>query len=580
VDPTARKLCSLLRKGDPELKAAAARVLAELEPADPEVLAALGHEVRTGVGPAPLFALRALAASPSPQAVGHLVPALAGPPELRTRAVAALARFGKKALPALKTALLDADMPLSKAAASVLAAIGGKAAHQLLLRALARGHLDLSRHICFELDKAIGAMSPAARSALARLVAAYLAQKRTQANVTAAASGLILLGILKTPASKPTLLDFARPARPAELRRRALRALRAIPDALERADLLALSAYTEDADFANVAGPAIELLRPLPLPASAAPRLARLAAGPHQAAREFAIAKLGQLATPRAAKALVEQLHAPHPATREAAVEALQHNPAAAPLLLKRLETETDPNRLWTLARILDHHPQALKPATVKRLVARVLRHLEHDDRRAEPLAYLLGRTAPEPFDGALIKRALAAKRKGRFAEAHRMLALLLRGDSPPPEAIYQSAVVALKLSPKAIARSKRHADPCLDRFDRLVGNAEINLPKRLAAEKCLEPADLFYLGFHFVEQLGDRRELGAALLRRVVAHAPRSALAASARNKLRLEAFPTDKPPTPAGRRAAKPRPRKAAKPAARPKRKPTAAKRTKAKS
>jgi hypothetical protein len=38
---------------------------------------------------------------------------------------------------------------------------------------------------------------------------------------------------------------------------------------------------------------------------------------------------------------------------------------------------------------------------------------------------------------------------------------------------------------------------------------------------------------------LGERRELGGALLRHLVLSAPRSTIAGHARNKLRLEAFP-----------------------------------------
>lgn len=564
MDATTRKLCEMASQGDPELRAAAARVLAELEPSDAAALAALGTALRAAAGPASLYALRALAASPSPEAVAQMIPALVGPPELRSEATDAIARFGRAALPYLKTALFGAELPLRKAAATVLARIGGKPAHELLLRALAEGNLELSKHLCFELDLAIRAMPDEARAALTDLVLSYLGDKRTRASETALASGLILLGFLRSPKGKATLLAFARPRNPPEVRHRALLALRGVADSLTAADCAALAAYLEEGDVAHIAAPTIEVLRPLPLPASAAERLVQLVASPHQAVRDFAVLKMGGLETPAAAKALVEQLDAPQPALREAAVAALQANAGAVPLLLKRARAETDPSRLWTLVRVLEHHAGAIGAAHAKSLLALLLTHLAEGDRRAEALSYLLRRVAPKALDAALLKQAVAMKKRGAFAEADRMLTVLLRGGEAPPEALYEAAVVALKHSPKGLGRHERHADPCLERLDRLLGLAEFDLIRRLCAEACLEPGDLFYVGFHFAEQLGERREFGGALLRHVIAAAPRSALAASARNKLRLEAFPVDaappppKPPAPAkaAPRAARRRP------------------------
>jgi len=541
LDATTRQLCDMLESGNPELRAAAARVVAELQPAEPPLLAALGSVVKSGVGTAPLYALRALAASPEPEAIPHLIPALAGPADLRQEAADAIARFGRGALPHLKSALLGAELPLRKGAATVLARIGGKAAHELLLRGLAEGHLDLSKHICFELDQAIQSMSEDDRSALADLVCGYLAEKRTLASEAAAASGLILLGFLKSPRTRAVLLGFARPRRPPEVRRRALLALRGIAGSLTPADLTALSSYLADDDLPSVALPAIELLRPLDIPAAAAGKLVPLVGSPHQAVRDFAIAELGKLDTPEAAKTLVEQMDAAEPGLRELALSALQRNPAAVPMLLKRVRTEKDPHRFWTLVRVLEHHAGAIPPSQGTALVRLLTQHFAAGDPRAEPLSYLVRRAAPKQLDAALLKRAVALKGDGCFAEAHRMLTIMVRGGAASPDALYEAAVVALKVSPRSISRHERHADPCLERLDLLLGHPEVKLASRLCAEECLGPDELFYVGFHFAEQLTDRREFGCALLRHLVAAAPRSAVASHARNKLRLEAFPPE---------------------------------------
>ncbi|HUT36687.1 MAG TPA: hypothetical protein VNE39_24570 [Planctomycetota bacterium] len=557
MDATTKALCGLLQRGEPELRAAVARVLAELRPAEGPVLAALGAVVASDSGPAGLYALRALAASPAPEAVEHILPALAGPLALQQEAVEAVVRFGRNAVPSLKKAVLDAPLPIRSGAAGALARIGGKAAHEALLRALGEGDLELSKHVCLEFDHAIQPMGMEERAALAELVRGYLAQKRTLEIETAAASGLILLGFLQCPKSKATLLGFARPRRAPELRRRALLALRGIGPQLTAGELKTLAGYLREEDLANVALPAIELLRPLALPPAAADLLLPLTNSSHQAVRDFAVYKMGGLVTPAAAKALVEQLDAPQPALRELAVSSLQRNPAAAALLLKRLRTEANPGRVWTLVRILEHHAAAIPTATAKTLIRTLVEHLENGDKRVEPLSYLAHRAAPKLLDAALLKRATALKDKGRFAEADRMLTTLLRGGAACPEATYQGAVVALKLSPKGISRHERHADPCLERFAVLLELPEADLADRLASEKCLKPEELFYVGFHFAEQLAERREFGGALLRRVVALGPRTTLAANARNKLRLEAFPPVEEAQPPKGRSGKKTPR-----------------------
>jgi len=553
MDATTKKLCEMLRTGDPELQVAAARVLGELRPKEARVLSALSAELAEGVGPARLYALHALARSPVPQAVAHIFPALAGPAELRQEAIEAVAGFGAAAVAHLKAAILGSDLALRKAAASALARIGSKAAHELLLRALADGSLELSKHICFELDHAVREMTDRGRAALAAQVEAYLGRKGTQKNEVAAASGLILLGFLRVPNSRKVLLGFVRPPHRPELRRRALLALRGIAEALTESDLKGLLPCVEEDDLANVALPAIELLRPLALPASGAGTLIGLAGSPRQAVRDFAIYKMGRLDTPGAAKILIQHLDAPQPALRDLAVSSLRRNTAAVPLLLKRLADEEDIERIWTLARVLEAHAADVSAAQAKALTKLLLDCLESDDRRAEPLAYLARRIASEPMDAALLQRAQALKGKKRFAEADRMLAALVRGGTASPEALYEAGVVALKVSPKGIGRHERNADPCLRRFDALVDDEKFDLARRLRSERCLEPQDLFYVGFHFAEQLGKRRECGGSLLLEVAKAGGRSAVAQHARNKLRLEAFPVEEP------RKAKAAPKKA---------------------
>jgi len=553
MDATTKRICAMLKTEDPELRAAAARVLGELGAKEPAALAALSDVLTQDAGPPRLYALAALAGSPTAEAVGYVLPAFAGHEDLRQAAVDAIAGFGHKAVAHLKEAVLKAPLPQRKGAASALARIGGRTAHELLLRALANGELEVSKHICFVLDHAIAAMTDRAKGVLLAQVEKYLAHKRVQKKETAACSGILLLGMLASPKAKKTLLRFASPGHTGEVRRRALLALRGIAEALAAAEIATLATYLEDDDLGNVVLPTIDALRPVALPAAAASRILRLAQSPHPAVRDFAVFKMGRLDTPAAAKILIADLDAPQPELRQLALSSLRRNPAAVPLLVKRLAEETDEQRLATLARILEPHAANIAPAARRRLMTRLLKLVEADDPLAEPFAFLLRHADPDALDAALLKRAKSLKSRKRFAEADRLLRTLVRGGTASPQALYQAAIVGLKVSAKRLGRSDRHADPCLRHFDRLLSDEAVDLARKLKAEKALDPDDIFYVGFHFAEQLRERRNFGGSLLTHVVAKHPRSAVAKHARNKLRLEAFPIE-PPKAKRKPAAKP--------------------------
>jgi len=51
---------------------------------------------------------------------------------------------------------------------------------------------------------------------------------------------------------------------------------------------------------------------------------------------------------------------------------------------------------------------------------------------------------------------------------------------------------------------------------------------------KWLEPEDLYYLGFHFVEKFAADKEFGVAVLKLLLKASPKSKPAAAAKNKLK----------------------------------------------
>ncbi|MDP6112246.1 MAG: hypothetical protein QGG53_10305, partial [Planctomycetota bacterium] len=72
--------------------------------------------------------------------------------------------------------------------------------------------------------------------------------------------------------------------------------------------------------------------------------------------------------------------------------------------------------------------------------------------------------------------------------------------------------------------------------FTQMIEFDGMDVASMLIKEKTLiDRADLYYLGFHFAEQMGKLRQFGIDLLQYVVKSGPRSKEAEEAKNKLKL---------------------------------------------
>ena len=78
--------------------------------------------------------------------------------------------------------------------------------------------------------------------------------------------------------------------------------------------------------------------------------------------------------------------------------------------------------------------------------------------------------------------------------------------------------------------------DPSLHQFTRLLQDAAFDVIAHLGKAKWLDPADLFYLGFHFAEQTHRAREFGGKVLEMAVQRSPKSEVGKQAKRKLKSE--------------------------------------------
>jgi hypothetical protein len=190
----------------------------------------------------------------------------------------------------------------------------------------------------------------------------------------------------------------------------------------------------------------------------------------------------------------------------------------------------------WSLARAQAASATELPTAARTRLFAQAARYQDQDDRRAEPLWFLLREADAAWTRDRIEERAMALRKKKDYPAAMAYLRLLTRDPACSEDVRFELAATGLKESGHDPAAGSRQADPSLNQFARLLQNPAFDLIGRVKKAKWLDAEDLFYLGFHFAEQTHHAREFGRLVLDLLIERSPRSELAKSARRKLKSE--------------------------------------------
>jgi HEAT repeat protein len=537
ADATTKKLLRLLRSDQPpDLRCAAAQVLGEigtrdaelndslraaLDDADPSVRLAAAHAVgrlridqalpqlleRIKEGGAEADAAAGAAArlgTKGPRALQELMPRVA--PGLRRRIAAALGAAGTAGAESLAVdALLDRDPGVVDAATRSLAAE---------VPSLSASHRRaLTDHLLGLLGRAVREpLPPASETAVVRLLAA-----------------------LDDPRAEPVFWERTQPPHPPELRAAALQALGKHAAEPARDQLKRLLACAVAPDF-RVAAPALLMLKNLPIADKAVPDWLALLDAPDASVRRFGIDKVGDRDTAAVAAALLKQVQHPDAALRDTALACLVRLAQGRKALVSALLETASPDALWLLARTLATVVRGLDAAALRPVLARAQEHVEAGDRRADALLFLLREADAAHLRDQLYERALALRRKKDYAAAITYLRLLARDPACGAPIRLELAACGLKVSSHDLAAEARAADRCLQQFAALVHSHEDELTRFVEKAKWLDPEDLFYLGFHFAEQVRAEKELGGRVLRLLVKRSPRSKVAMDARSKLKRE--------------------------------------------
>ncbi len=363
---------------------------------------------------------------------------------------------------------------------------------------------------------------------------------------------LRLIGYLARPSTQSLLLKYADPEEPRPIRLAAIAGLRRIvaqSEAKGTERVIEQLIEFADGDDLAVAQSAVDTLRGARIPESLAKKFAGLAKSRNVMAQKLAMERLPAGGGASAVKALVEALGGNDPTARDAAARGLAKAPEAVLPLMRALIATTDEQAARRYAGVLRSHRGHISNQAIEELVDKVQEYVDrHNKGKASAdeivlervLAELVADIAPAKHVELLFERARRLRKAGKPVEAFGSLKPLLRSRADLDAAIddeqrFFLALLSLEAAGEGIIRTTRADDPVFDQFSRLAAKG-YPVAKQLTREKDVTDEAIYALGFRLLESGdGSNEELGAELLQGIIEERPRSKLAKSAKNKLRL---------------------------------------------
>jgi HEAT repeat protein len=533
-DATTKKLVRLLEPGQPtELRAAGVLVLGAIGGRD----AALGKALRDLLADAEpsvrAQAIVALGKLRSEAALPQLLLRVKdGGPEAELAAQAA-ARLGARGTKALQDLMPEVAPGVRRKIAAALGAAGNPSAESAAIDSLLDSDPGVVEATTRALIASMPTLAAGARKALADHLLQLLTPKKknlSQPTETAAARLLAAIGDAR---ARGPLWERTLPPHSIEVRAAALQALGKwseppTPDQLRR-----LLTCAVDMDF-RIAAPALLMLKGLPVNAKAISSWLPLLDAPDVAVRQVALEKVGDVDTAAVAAALLKQLDHPDQGLRGEALTRLTRLGKGRDALTKALQQADTPDRAWLLARAQAPFAKDYSKAWWDELFTSACQAMEAADRRSDAFLFLLRAAEPTQTRDRLESRALTFRKKKDYDRALIYLRTLARDPACGVMVRLELAACGVKTSRQDLAAEARASDPALEQFGRLLPSHPAEVSAYVNKAAWLEPADLFYLGFHFAEKAGAEQKFGGEVLHLVLKRSPRTKAAQSAKSKLR----------------------------------------------
>jgi HEAT repeat protein len=531
---TTKKILRLLHPDQPvDVRCAAALVLGEVGTKDAELTRALCDSLKDSESRLRVQVIKSVGKLRVEAALPQLLERVKEGGEEAEQAAQAAAKLGAKGTRALQELMPKVAPGLRRYIASALAAAGTASSETAAVAVLLNKDPGVVEAAVRSLIAGVPALTPTHRKTLAEQLLELVNNNKDPLSASSESAVLRLLAALDDARAESVLWERIVPPHPLEVRTAALQALGKWATTPGKEQFKRLFACATDSDF-RLAAPALVLLKNLPVGDRAVPEWLTLLQAADVAVRKLAMEKVGDRDTAEVAEALLRQLDHPDRSLRDGALARLTRLKQGQKTLTAALLEADSPDRAWMLARAQAPFARKYPPEWREKVFAQACKYLEANDRRADALLFLLREADAAELRQRLEERAVHWRKKKAYETALLYLRLLIRDPSSGFSIRLELACCGLKVSSHDLSPEARAGDPCLSQFATLCQGYEAELSAELDKIKWLEAEDLYYLGFHFAEQVGQPRQFGGKVLRLLMKRSPRTKLAQAAKSKLR----------------------------------------------
>ncbi len=534
MDATLKKMLELLDPSEPaNVRHASVIVLMQLAPSGDAVHEAILRAVDDADAGVRVSALQAVGKLKIQDALPTLLARIEKGGEEASEAANAAAKLGARAVKALQDMMPKVAPGLRRYIAAALGSAGTASGDAAAVEFLLDNDPGVVASAVRSLISQVPTLSAAKKHSLAEQLLQLLKDAKTKLPVASEAAAVRLLAAVGDKLAGPILWDRCLAPHPAEIRTAALQALGGMAEKPGKEQLKKLFVCAAEADF-RVVAPALMMLQHQPVVDRSLGDWLELLKAHDVAVRRLALDKLADRDSPEIAAALLPEINHPDRAFREAVLARLAAMAAGQKALQAALLDAANPDAAWSLARALTPFLKDFSAAHLDKMFAQACKFLDAADRRSEPLFFVLREADAPALRDRLEEKAAACRKKEKYEGAMAYLKILARDPAIGFAIRIELACCGLKLSNKELSPDARGNDPCLGQFAHLVQGYEAELLKALDKTKWLEPEDLFYLGFHFIEKDGAPRRFGGAVLQLLLKRSPKSKLAKDAKAKLK----------------------------------------------
>ena len=533
MDIPAKKLARLLRPDQPaEVRAAAALVLGELGVRDPDVLSEIVDRLSDDAGEVRLRAIQAVGKLKAEKALPALLDRITHGGEEANLAAEAAAKLGPRAVKSLQDMLHKVVPGVRRYIAAALTTTGAAGADAAGVAVLLDADPQVAAAAAAAITGKIPAMPADRRKTLVEELIAVAADRK-KLPASAELPVVRVLAALNDPEAADVLWARTTALHPPEVRAAALQAVGKWAEKPSKDQWAKLFAAAADADF-RVAAPALMVLHRLPVADKQLTDWVGLLHAPDVAALRLAVEKVGDRDAKEVTAGLMALQAHPDRGLRDAARTRLGKSKAGRAALTAALTAAATADEAWQAARAVAPFAKELSADLREAVFEAACEHLEAADHRSDAFLFLLREADPGAVKDQLFDRAVALRKKKKYPTAMVYLKTVARDPSVGFPVRLELALCGLKVSGKGLDAADRAGDQCLRSFGTLLELDADQLLKEVEKAKWLDPEELFYVGFHFAEQVGRGRAFGAEVLKLVLKRSPKGELAKSAKNKLK----------------------------------------------